>query len=68
MLDGEATVYHRADHHHGHVVCDRCGAVIEVPPGVLRKVASTIERETGFRIERDRVAFGGRCADCATDD
>ncbi len=67
MLDGEATVYHRADHQHGHLVCDRCGVVVEVAPVVLAKVASAIERETGFRIERERVAFGGRCADCAAD-
>jgi Fur family ferric uptake transcriptional regulator len=30
-LDGDAAVYHRTDHDHGHVLCLSCGAVLELP-------------------------------------
>jgi Fur family transcriptional regulator, ferric uptake regulator len=65
QLDGEATVYHRSDHHHGHLVCSRCGAIVEVPEKTLVNLARTLERQTGFAIDVHRVAIPGTCERCA---
>ena len=64
-LDGDATVYHRADLQHGHLVCEHCGAVVEVPTATLASIARTVRQQTGFVVAGDRVALTGTCADCA---
>src|SRR5215469_11044348 len=30
QLDSAAVVYHRTDHRHAHLICERCGAVVEL--------------------------------------
>jgi Fur family ferric uptake transcriptional regulator len=65
QLDGDATVYHRTDHHHGHLVCSECGAIVEIPGKTLTTLAKTLDRQTGFTIDVDRVAVSGTCERCA---
>jgi len=65
MLNGEAIVYHRTDHRHGHVVCGACGAITEVPEQALVAFASTLQEQTHFTIDADRVAVSGTCERCA---
>lgn len=66
QLDGDAAVYHRTDHHHGHLVCVACGAIVEIPGHDLRNLGDTMERQTGFRIDPERVAVPGTCGRCAS--
>ena len=65
QLDGEATVYHRADHRHGHLVCIGCGAVVELPEAALQLLAASLEDGTGFVLDAERVAIAGWCQTCA---
>lgn len=65
QLDGDATVYHRTDHHHGHLVCSGCAAIVEIPKQTLTSLARTLERRTRFVIDVDRVAISGTCEQCA---
>jgi len=65
QLAGDATVYHRSDHRHGHLVCAGCGAVVEIPDTALRVIGSALEDETGFVVDPGRVAIPGRCRACA---
>jgi Fur family ferric uptake transcriptional regulator len=58
------TVYHLADDYHGHLVCRRCGAVIDVPTAVIQPVARRVARDYGFALEAGHLALGGLCADC----
>ena len=60
------TVYHLADDYHGHLVCRRCGAVLDVPTAVVQPVARTVARDYGFALEAGHLALGGLCADCAS--
>jgi Fur family transcriptional regulator, ferric uptake regulator len=66
QLDGDAAVYHRTDHRHGHLVCIGCGAIAEIPARTLTSLGDTMERQTGFRIDPERVAIPGSCARCAS--
>ncbi|HVX17362.1 MAG TPA: Fur family transcriptional regulator [Acidimicrobiales bacterium] len=61
-----AAVYHLsdADHRHHHLVCDRCGRVVEVPPGLLDSVARRVERDHGFVLDAGHFALSGTCAAC----
>jgi Fe2+ or Zn2+ uptake regulation protein len=55
--------------HHHHLVCTSCGAVEDVhAPDVLeesvRRAAASIQRRTGFRVDRHRVDLLGLCERC----
>ena len=55
--------------HHHHLMCERCGAVIDVPlPDVERAVhdaADAIAASHGFTTRVHRIDFIGHCANCA---
>ncbi len=57
-------VYHLADDPHQHLVCDGCGAVIEVPDDTFTSLADTLRRSHGFTIRPSHFAVLGRCAAC----
>jgi Fur family ferric uptake transcriptional regulator len=57
--------YHLADDDHSHLVCDGCGAVVELPPQLSAPFAEEVGRRTGFRLELQHFALTGRCARCA---
>jgi Fur family ferric uptake transcriptional regulator len=59
-------VYHLADHAHHHLVCERCGTVVEVPEQVAAGLARRISKRYGFTVARSRLAIRGRCHDCST--
>ena len=64
QLDGDAAVYHRTDHHHGHLVCSTCGAIVEMPASTLATISRTLLRQTGFTIDTKRFALSGICERC----
>ena len=47
---------------HHHAVCDRCGAMIDVPSGPTR--ASTRAPTPGFEVRAVETIFRGVCAAC----
>lgn len=65
QLDGDAAVYHRTDHQHGHLVCSECGAIVEIPEKTLTSLARALRRQTGFALDADSAAISGTCASCA---
>jgi Fur family ferric uptake transcriptional regulator len=67
QLDAPAVVYHRSDHSHAHLICDRCGTVVELDRTTLDAVDRAVKRRTGFNIARPRVAISGLCERCANE-
>jgi len=61
--DGPAT-YHLATAAHGHLVCEKCGSMTEVPDDMFRDLISTTRTRYGFAINPRRFAVTGRCANC----
>ena len=57
-------VYHLADHSHHHLVCDSCGAVVEVSDDVLAPLAAEVRRRHGFDLADHHVSLSGRCRRC----
>lgn len=64
-VGGGRAVYHLVDHAHHHLVCDGCGAVVEVPDDAFAGLRRTLARRHGFVIAPEHLALGGRCASCA---
>jgi Fe2+ or Zn2+ uptake regulation protein len=59
-------VYHLADDRHHHLMCERCGAVIEVPEEVFDDLSATVRQRYGFTLQPKHFAVLGRCHACAT--
>ncbi|MFN2606325.1 MAG: Fur family transcriptional regulator [Acidimicrobiales bacterium] len=57
-------VYHLADEVHQHLVCEECGAVVEVPASVFRPLERALERDYGFTVSSRHFAVVGRCHGC----
>lgn len=55
----------RDEHAHHHLVCSRCGAIIDFEEDLLDSLEKTIEEKKGFVIKDHRVVFYGLCGDCA---
>lgn len=61
-------VYHLAEDHHLHLVCGRCGDVLDAPPALLSDAAKEVADRYGFRLAVGHVALTGRCRECQAQD
>jgi Fur family ferric uptake transcriptional regulator len=60
------TIYHLVGNHHGHLICDRCGTVQDVPVTLMQPVVRRVAHDYGFALRPGHVALAGLCADCAS--
>lgn len=58
-------VYHLADDPHQHLVCDACGAVVEVPHETFAQLSRDLRAAYGFTIRPSHFAVLGRCEACS---
>jgi Fur family ferric uptake transcriptional regulator len=58
-------VYHLTDDRHHHLVCDRCGAVLEVPEAVVAALRDELAEGYGFVVSGRHFALPGVCRTCA---
>ncbi|HLR34856.1 MAG TPA: Fur family transcriptional regulator [Tissierellales bacterium] len=56
--------YDSGDHHHHHLICLKCGKVIEVKLDLLENLEIEIEKEGKFKITDHNVKFFGYCSEC----
>ena len=59
-------VYHLTDDRHHHLVCDRCGAVVQVPEAVVAPLRTELSEGYGFVVNGRHFALPGVCRACAT--
>src|SRR5436190_24038098 len=57
-------VYHLSDEPHNHLVCEVCGAVLEVPEALFDELAADLRQRYGFAIRPHHFAVLGRCTAC----
>lgn len=50
---------------HYHILCKRCGKVVDAPIDYISFNESKVEEETGFKIDKHSIIFEGLCEDCA---
>ncbi len=61
-LPGADRYDYRTDRHY-HLVCARCGAVLDVPMEYQTALDGQMEAQ-GFVVQRHRLVFEGLCPDC----
>lgn len=49
---------------HGHLVCLRCGRVLEFPSELVARLQTEVENAYGFAVTEAQVDLTGYCADC----
>jgi len=64
---GEGRVrYHPAEKgHHHHLVCQECGAIIDLDESLLASLKSALLREYKFSADLRHLAIFGRCINCS---
>jgi Fur family ferric uptake transcriptional regulator len=64
---GEGRVrYHPAGKgHHHHLVCQECGAIIDLDESILSDLKSALLREYQFSADLRHLAIFGRCVNCS---
>ena len=66
-FDDGVTRYEIAHEHHDHLVCVRCGKIIEFECAMIESTQDAIAAQHGFRVLRHRHELYGHCADCRDD-
>ena len=56
------------DEHHDHLVCTRCGLIIEFVEPQIEKLQDMVAAEHRFKIANHRLELYGLCANCAEAD
>ncbi|GAB6087909.1 Fur family transcriptional regulator [Alkaliphilus crotonatoxidans] len=56
--------HHEDDHQHHHLICQNCGAIIEVKIDLLDQLEEEIEKVYHFKIKDHKVKFFGTCSQC----
>lgn len=50
--------------HHDHLICTRCGEIVEFANAEIESLQEAVARKHGFEVERHRLELYGRCARC----
>jgi Fur family ferric uptake transcriptional regulator len=53
---------------HFHLRCDACGALVHLRCGMLDEIPEHVYEEHSFLINKSKVIFYGKCADCLKKD
>lgn len=60
-----AAVYHFADETHGHLVCELCSLVVEVPEEIFEELKRSLRDVFEFEVQSQHFALTGRCKACS---
>ena len=66
-FDDGITRYEIAHEHHDHLVCVRCGKIIEFECSMIESTQDEIAARYGFRVLRHRHELYGHCSACRED-
>lgn len=62
--DGRARYEVAPESHHDHLICVRCGTVVEFARGRIEELQEEVAREEGFDLLDHRMELYGLCGEC----
>lgn len=69
VLDREGDLHHYSLHtgqsQHFHLLCTRCGQVIDADLDLLQPLQKNIRSHLGFDVDQRQLTLSGLCRDCA---
>ena len=63
-IGGGPATYHLASAAHGHLLCEVCAAMTEVPDQIFAELTRLASVGYGFSVNPHHFAVTGRCANC----
>ena len=51
-------------HHHDHLICTRCGTIIEFENDQIERMQDAVARRHGFKVTSHKMELYGLCKDC----
>ncbi len=63
-FDDGVTRFEIEHEHHDHLVCTRCGKIVEFECSMIEQAQNDIVKRYGFRLLRHRHELYGHCPDC----
>jgi Fur family ferric uptake transcriptional regulator len=51
-------------HHHDHLICTRCGTIIEFENDRIEQLQDAVAKKHGFRVTSHKMELYGLCRDC----
>lgn len=65
FADGQARFENvEEEHHHDHIICERCGRIIEFMHAQLEQLQEKVAREYGFVATNHKMEIYGICQEC----
>jgi Fur family transcriptional regulator, ferric uptake regulator len=65
--DGQTRYEHlQAGEHHDHLVCTKCGAIMEFENETIEKLQAEVARSYGFTIINHKLELYGICKNCSS--
>ncbi len=58
------TLYEREGHHHDHLICTSCGAIVEFENRLIEEEQDKVAAEHGYRLTQHRHILYGVCPKC----
>ncbi len=52
--------------HHDHLICTRCGKIIEFKEPLIEKLQEEVAQKHGFSVEDHKMELYGLCSSCRT--
>lgn len=56
--------YRNTDAHHDHLICTRCGVIVEFKNERIEALQHDVAREKGFKVQSHKLELYGLCAAC----
>jgi Fur family ferric uptake transcriptional regulator len=63
-IGSRPAAFHLTPADHGHLACETCGQITEIPGQLLDDLARTLRDRYGFAVSQHRFAITGCCAGC----
>jgi len=64
MGDGRVRYHSIGKGHHHHLVCEKCGKIIDIEESMLSPLWAEIRQKYNFRVNMKHLAFFGLCPKC----
>jgi Fur family ferric uptake transcriptional regulator len=58
--------YKNKDAHHDHLICTRCGAIIEFENESIEALQHDVARKKGFKVQSHKLELYGLCEGCSS--
>jgi Fur family transcriptional regulator, ferric uptake regulator len=56
--------YNASDGHHDHLICTRCGKIIEFENERIEQLQQDVARKNRFKVQSHKLELYGLCSDC----